>query len=53
MKGDHHVLVMDGMKAEAHDGKRVGAGYVGLQRFDGLVKDKGTIKFRKVEIRPL
>ena len=53
VKGDHHVLVMNGVKTEGHDSKRAGAGYVGLQRFDGLVKDKGTIKFRKVEIRPL
>ena len=53
MKGDHHVLVMNGVSTEGRDTKRLNAGYVGLQRFDGLVKDKGTIKFRKVEIRPL
>ena len=51
--GDHHVLVMNGVKVEGDDAKRPNAGYVGLQRFDGLVKDKGTIKFRKVQIRPL
>ena len=53
VKGDHHELVMNGVKTEGHDTKRTGAGYIGLQRFDGLVKDKGTIKFRKVEIKPL
>jgi hypothetical protein len=53
VKGDHHVLVMNGVTTEGRDAKRPNAGYIGLQRFDGLVKDKGTIKFRKVEIRPL
>ena len=54
VRGDHMVLVMNGMTtADGHDTKRMGAGYVGLQRFDGVVKDKGTIKFRKAEIRPL
>jgi hypothetical protein len=53
VKGDHHVLVMNGVTTEGRDTKRPNAGYIGLQRFDGLVKDKGTIKFRKVEIRPL
>ena len=54
VKGDRHTLVMNGDKTtEGTDTKRTNAGYIGLQRFDGLVKDKGTIKFRKVEIRPL
>ena len=54
VKGDHMVLVMNGVKtADGHDAKHPAAGYLGLQRFDGLVKDKGTIKFRKVEIKPL
>ena len=54
VRGDHMVLVMNGVKtADGRDTKRMGAGYVGLQRFDGNVKDVGTIKFRKAEIRPL
>lgn len=54
VRGDHMVLVMNGVKtADGRDSKFPAAGWVGLQRFDGNVKDKGTIKFRKVEIRPL
>jgi hypothetical protein len=54
VKGDHFVLVMNGVKtADGRDTKRPAAGYVGLQLFPGVVKDKGVIKFRKVEIRPL
>ena len=54
VRGDHFVLVMNGVKtAETRDAKRPNAGYVALQRRDGVVKGKGTIRFRKVEIRPL
>ena len=54
VKGDHMVLVMNGVKVvDARDAKRAGAGWIGLQRFDGVTKDKGTIKFRKAQIRPL
>jgi hypothetical protein len=53
VKGDHHTLVMNGVKTEATDAKRPNAGYVALQRRDGVEKGKGTIKFRKAEIRPL
>jgi hypothetical protein len=53
VKGDHFVLVMNGVKtADVHDAKRPNAGNVGLQFFPGL-PDKGVIKFRKVEIRPI
>jgi Domain of Unknown Function (DUF1080). len=52
-KGDHLMVKMNGVKtAEAHDAKHA-RGAIGLQYAPGVVKDKGVIKFRKVEIRPL
>ena len=52
-KGDHFVLVMNGVKtADGHSAKHPAAGYVGLQ-LDAVGKQKAAIKFRKVEIRPL
>jgi len=52
-KGDRLVVVFNGVQTvDARDAKHA-RGPIGLQRFDGVVKDKGTIKFRKVEIRPL
>ncbi|HSW84796.1 MAG TPA: hypothetical protein VLH12_15035 [Usitatibacter sp.] len=38
--------------ADGHDAKHPAAGYIGLQ-LDAVGKQKGAIKFRKVEIRPL
>jgi hypothetical protein len=53
VKGDHFVLLMNGVKtADGHDAKHPAAGYVGLQ-LDAVGKQKAAIKFRKVEIRPL
>ena len=52
-KGDHLVVKMNGVKtAEAHNSKHA-RGAIGLQYAPGVVKDSGTIKFRKVEIKTL
>ncbi len=52
-KGNHLVVLLNGVKtADAQDSK-LANGPVGLQYAPGAVKDKGVIKFRKVEIRPL
>jgi hypothetical protein len=53
VKGDHFMLVMNGVKtADGHDAKRPAPGYVGLQ-LDAVGKQNAAIKFRKVEIRRL
>jgi len=53
VRGDHFVLLMNGVKtADGHNAKHPAAGYVGLQ-LDAVGKQKAAIKFRKVEIRPL
>lgn len=53
-KGDHLVVELNGVKtAEARDAKHA-RGPIGLQRAPGNAKEAPTtIKFRKVEIRPL
>ena len=52
-KGDHFVVKLNGVTtADAHDAKHA-RGLIGLQYAPGVVKDSGTIKFRKVEIRAL
>jgi hypothetical protein len=52
-KGDHLVVTLNGQKTvDVHD-KKLASGYIGLQSAPGVVKEKGTIKFRKVEIKPL
>lgn len=52
VKGSHLVVTFNGVKTvDIHDTK-FASGPIGLQYAQG-VKDKGTIKFRKVEIRPL
>lgn len=53
-KGDHMVVVLNGVKtAEGRHAKHV-RGPIGLQYAPGNVKDSGVpIKFRKVQIRPL
>ncbi len=52
-KGDHFVVKLNGVTtADARDAKHA-RGVIGLQYAPGVVKDSGTIKFRKVEIRAL
>jgi hypothetical protein len=52
-KGDRLVVVFNGVQTvDVRDSKHA-SGPFALQRFDGVTKGKGTIKFRKVEIRPL
>ena len=53
-KGDHMVVVLNGVKtADAHDSKHA-RGLIGLQKAPGVDKDgKYPIRFRKVEIRRL
>jgi hypothetical protein len=52
-KGNHLVVTLNGVQtADAQDGK-LASGPIGLQFAPGAVKDKGVIKFRKVEIKPL
>ena len=53
-KGDHMVVMLNGVKtADAHNGKH-SKGVIGLQYAPGVKKDSGLpIKFRNVQIRPL
>ena len=52
-KGNHLVVKLNGVTtADVQDGKHAN-GPIGLQYAPGVVKDSGTIKFRKVEIRAL
>jgi hypothetical protein len=52
-KGSHLVVKLNGVTtADVQDGKHA-RGPIGLQYAPGVVKDSGTIKFRKVEIRSL
>jgi hypothetical protein len=53
MKGDHLVVVFNGVKTvDVHDSKQK-SGVIGLQHAKGVKDDLQPIKFRKVEIRPL
>ena len=52
-KGKRLVVKLNGVQTvDVEDGKHA-RGPIGLQYAPGVVKDKGTIKFRKVEIRAL
>jgi hypothetical protein len=52
-KGNRLVVKLNGMQtADVQNGKHA-RGPIGLQYAPGVVKDSGTIKFRKVEIRAL
>jgi hypothetical protein len=46
-KGDHLVVVLNGEKTVDHRDRKFASGPIGLQW------GRGTVKFRKVEIRPL
>jgi len=53
-KGSRLSVVFNGQKtADAVEDARFPRGPIALQYAPGTVKDKGTIKFRKVDIRPL
>jgi hypothetical protein len=46
--------VLNGQKtADGARDEKLKSGVIALQNAPGVVKDKGVIKFRKVEIRPL
>ena len=52
-KGNRLVVKLNGVQTvDVQDGKHA-RGPIGLQYAPGVVKDSGTIKFRKVEIRAL
>jgi hypothetical protein len=52
-KGDHLVVMLNGVKtADAHNSKHA-KGPIGLQHAAGAKDDTSPIKWRKVEIRPL
>ncbi len=52
-KGYNMTVKMNGVKTAEATNSRHARGAIGLQYAPGVVKDKGVIKFRKVEIRPL
>ncbi len=52
-KGDHLVVTLNGVKTADARNSKLANGVIGLQYAPGVVKDKGVIKFRKVEIKPL
>jgi len=54
VKGDHFVVLLNGVKtADAHDSK-FSEGLIGLQKAPGVDKEgKHVVRFRKVEIRRL
>jgi hypothetical protein len=53
-KGDHFVVVLNGVKTVDVHNNRLARGVIGLQYAPGNKPDSGLpIKFRKVEIRPL
>jgi hypothetical protein len=53
-KGPEFTVVLNGQKtADGARDEKLKSGVIALQNAPGVVKDKGVIKFRKVEIRPL
>jgi hypothetical protein len=52
-KGYNMTVKLNGVKTAEATNSRHARGAIGLQYAPGVVKDKGVIKFRKVEIRPL
>ena len=52
-KGDHMVVVMNGVKSSEGRDAKFKSGVIGLQHAAGVKDDLSPIKFRKVEIRPL
>jgi hypothetical protein len=52
-KGSHLVVTFNGVKTVDVQDSKLASGPIGLQYAPGVVKDKGVIKFRKVEIKTL
>ncbi len=52
-KGDQLTVVLNGVKTSEARNSKHARGPFSLQYYPGVVKDKGVIKFRKVQVRPL
>ena len=53
-KGPEFTVVLNGQKTvDGARDEKLKSGVIALQNAPGVVKDKGVIKFRKVEIKPL
>jgi hypothetical protein len=53
-KGPEFTVVLNGQKTvDGARDEKLKSGVIALQNAPGVVKDKGVVKFRKVEIRPL
>lgn len=52
-KGSQLIVVLNGTKTVDVQNDQHKSGPIALQYAPGVVKDKGVIKFRKVEVRPL
>jgi hypothetical protein len=53
-KGPEFSVVLNGQKTvDGAKDEKLKSGVIALQNAPGVVKDKGVIKFRKVEIKPL
>ena len=52
-KGPHLVVVLNGTKTVEVNDEKFKNGPIALQRAPGAERKEGTIKFRKVEIKPL
>jgi hypothetical protein len=53
-KGSKFTVILNGQKTvDGAEDTKFASGRIALQHLNGAVDDKGTIKFRKVEIKPL
>ena len=53
-KGPKFTVILNGQKTvDGAEDSKFGSGPIALQYFPGVVPDKGVVKFRKVEIKPL
>jgi hypothetical protein len=53
-KGPTFTLILNGQKTvDGAEDRKFASGPFALQYAPGVVKDKGVIKFRKVELKPL
>jgi hypothetical protein len=52
-KGDHLVVMMNGVKTAEGRSAKLSRGVIGLQHAGGVKGDTSPIKWRKVEIKPL
>jgi hypothetical protein len=52
-KGDHMIVVLNGQQTvDVHDSKHA-SGVIALQHGADAIKNRGVVKFRKVQIKPL